>query len=167
MTITDEKYFREHSDVVQVSAYALHDVLHSLKNDNCECLVSKEDGHLIVHYCKKQSETSDDKSSACKDGNIEQDASIPRQQFDSLVSSILRKFPNASLSEFNGQSVIKYHGGQFDLKNIYLLSKHPNFVRLLEQDMRTLDNYDYILKCNMGEPMINLHDWNDISNSYK
>lgn len=55
MTITDAKYFREHSDVVQVTAYALHDVLHALKNDNCECLVSKEDGHLVVHYCQKPS----------------------------------------------------------------------------------------------------------------
>ncbi len=55
MTITDEKYFRTHSDVVQVTAYALHDVLHALKNDNCECLVSKEDGHLVVHYCQKPS----------------------------------------------------------------------------------------------------------------
>lgn len=70
MTITDIKYFREHSDVVQVATYVLHDVLHALKNDNCECLVSKEDGHLVVHYCKKRTKSTDDKSSACKDGNL-------------------------------------------------------------------------------------------------
>lgn len=71
MTITDAKYFREHSDVVHVAAYALHDVLHALKNDNCECLVSKEDGHLVVHYCKKRTESTNDKSSACTDGNLD------------------------------------------------------------------------------------------------
>ena len=71
MTITDAKYFREHSDVVQVAAYALHDVLHALKNDNCECLVSKEDGHLVVHYCQKRPASTDDKSPACKDGNLD------------------------------------------------------------------------------------------------
>lgn len=76
MTITDVKYFREHSDVVQVSAYALHDVLHALKNDNCECLVSKEDGHLVVHYCKKRTESTDDKSSACTDGNLDEEPMI-------------------------------------------------------------------------------------------
>lgn len=70
MTITDAKYFREHSDVVQVAAYALHDVLHALKNDNCECLVSKKDGHLVVHYCKKRIESTNDKSLACRDGNL-------------------------------------------------------------------------------------------------
>ena len=69
MTITDVKYFREHSDVVQVAAYALHDVLHALKNDNCECLVSKEDGHLVVHYCQKPTKSTDDKSLPCTDGN--------------------------------------------------------------------------------------------------
>jgi hypothetical protein len=53
MTITNHEYFRTHSDVVQVTAWALHDVLHALKNDNCECLVSKEDGNLVVHYCQK------------------------------------------------------------------------------------------------------------------
>lgn len=76
MTITDAKYFREHSDVVQVAAYALHDVLHALKNDNCECLVSKEDGHLVVHYCKKRTESTDDKYSVCTDGNLDAEPMI-------------------------------------------------------------------------------------------
>lgn len=78
MTITDEKYFREHSDVIHVTAYALHDVLHALKNDNCECLVSKEDGHLVVHYCRKHSKSADDKSLVCTDGNSKVKPSISK-----------------------------------------------------------------------------------------
>jgi hypothetical protein len=244
MTITDEKYFREHSDVVQVSAYALHDVLHALKNDNCECLVSKEDGHIVVHYCKKRKEKTDDKSSACTDcnsdseqtidlhdwndvsnkkiplneeifalledrqnpeklrpevivakmmpakrltwteskegyvlcydvpagnfnscngsqikywkpvdipvrtrlGNIEGMQPISKKEFDSLVSDVLEKFPDASLSEYDGRHVINYRGRQFDLENTYFLSKRPDFVRLLEQDMRSFNEYVRAIK---------------------
>ena len=76
MTITDVKYFREHSDVIQVAAYALYDVLHALKTDNCECLVSKEDGHLVVHYCKKCTESTNDKSSMCTDSNLDAEPMI-------------------------------------------------------------------------------------------
>ena len=84
MTITDAKYFREHSDVVQVAAYALHDVLHALKNDNCECLVSKEDGHLVVHYCKKRTESTNDKSSACTDGNLDTEPMIDMRDWNNV-----------------------------------------------------------------------------------
>lgn len=244
MTITDEKYFREHSDVVQVAAYALHDVLHALKNDNCECLVSKEDGHIVVHYCKKPSVSRDVKSSACTDGDsdaeqmidlhdwndvsntkiplnkeifalledrmdpeklrpeviiakmmpakrltwteskegdvlcydvpagnfhscngaqikywkdvnvpirtklrlIEEMPSISKKEFDSLVSDVLEEFPDASLSECDGHPVINYYGRQFDLENTYFLSKRPDFVQLLEQDMRNFKEYVRAIK---------------------
>lgn len=146
MTITNEKYFLEHSDVVQVAAYALYDVLHALKNDNCECLVSKEDGHLVVHYYKKRTESSDDKSSACTNNNIEEIPSISKSQFDLLVSDVLEKFQNASLSECDGHPVINYQGRQFDLENTYFLSKRPDFVILLEQDMRNFNEYVRAIK---------------------
>ena len=237
MTITDSKYFREHSDVVQVAAYALHDVLHALKNDNCECLVSKEDGHLVVHYCKKRTESTNDKSSACNDGNlnaepmfdlrdwnnvsytkiplneeifalledrmnpeklrpavivakmmpakrltwtenkegdvlcydvpsgnfhscngadikywkhvnapvrtrqgnIEEMPPISKEAFDSLVSDVLENFPGASLSECDGRPVINYCRRQFDLEDTYFLLKRPDFVQLLERDMRNFN----------------------------
>ncbi len=87
MTITDVKYFREHSDVVQVTAYALHDVLHALKNDNCECLVSKEDGHLVVHYCKKRSVSTDVKSSACTDGNLDAETMIDLHDWNDVSNT--------------------------------------------------------------------------------
>ena len=87
MTITDPKYFREHSDVVQVAAYALHDVLHALKNDNCECLVSKEDGHLVVHYCKKRPASTDDKSSACTDGNFDAEPIIDLHDWNDVSNT--------------------------------------------------------------------------------
>lgn len=87
MTITDAKYFREHSDVVQVATYALHDVLHALKNDNCECLVSKEDGHLVVHYCKKRTELTNDKSSACKDGNLNIESMIDLHDWNDVSNT--------------------------------------------------------------------------------
>lgn len=87
MTITDEKYFREHSDVIQVAAYALHDVLHALKNDNCECLVSKEDGHLVVHYCQKRTESTDDKSLACKDGNLNAEPMIDLNDWNDISNT--------------------------------------------------------------------------------
>ena len=244
MTITDSKYFREHSDVVQVAAYALHDVLHALKNDNCECLVSKEDGHLVVHYCKKRTESTNDKSSACNDGNlnaepmfdlrdwnnvsytkiplneeifalledrmnpeklrpavivakmmpakrltwtenkegdvlcydvpdghfyscngaeikywkpvnvpvrtrqcnIDEKPPISKEEFDSLVSQVLEKFPDASLSECDGHPVINYCGRQFDLEDTYFLSTHPHFVQLLEKDMRNFNEYVRAIK---------------------
>jgi hypothetical protein len=244
MTITDAKYFREHSDVVQVAAYALHDVLHALKNDNCECLVSKEDGHLVVHYCQKRPKSTDDKSSACTDGNldnepiidmrdwntasfteiplneeifalledrmhperlrpavivakmtpaksltwtdikegevlcydipegnfhscngadikywkhvnvpvrtrqcnIDEKPPISKEEFDSLVSQVLELFPDASLSECDGHPVINYLGRQFDLENTYFLSERPDFVKLLEQDMRNFNEYVRAMK---------------------
>lgn len=37
---------------VQVAPYALYDVLHALHNDNCRCVVTKEDGNLVVMYSK-------------------------------------------------------------------------------------------------------------------
>ena len=162
MTITDVKYFREHSDVVQVAAYALHDVLHALKNDNCECLVSKEDGHLVVHYCQKRPKSTDDKSIPCTDGNSEEKLVISKSQFDSLVSYVLEEFPDASLIERDGHSMIDYHGRQFDLESDYFLSVRPDFVRLLEQDMRSHDKFiDY--SHNIGEPMIDLHGRNELT----
>lgn len=87
MTITDEKYFREHSDVVQVAAYALHDVLHALKNDKCECLVSKEDGHLVVHYCQKPPKSTDDKSSACTDCNVDAEPMIDLHDWNDVSNT--------------------------------------------------------------------------------
>lgn len=87
MTITDEKYFKDHSDVVQVAAYALHDVLHALKNDNCECLVSKEDGHLVVHYCKKLSVSIDVKSTACTDGNLDAETMIDLHDWNDVSNT--------------------------------------------------------------------------------
>lgn len=76
-----------------------------------------------------------------RQGNIEDKPSISKSQFDSLVSDVLEKFPDASLSECDGHPVINYHGRQFDLENTYFLSKRPDFVQLLEQDMRNFNEY--------------------------
>ena len=46
-------YFVKNRETVQVVSYALYDTLHALRLDGCECVVSKEDGHLVVHYCKR------------------------------------------------------------------------------------------------------------------
>lgn len=70
---------------------------------------------------------------------IEKMLSISKKEFDSLVSDVLETFPDASLSECDGQPVINYHGHQFELENTYFLSKRPDFVKLLELDMRNLD----------------------------
>lgn len=48
-----EDYFVKNRETVQVVPYALYDTLHALRLDGCECIVSKEDGHLVVHYCKR------------------------------------------------------------------------------------------------------------------
>ena len=45
--------FVKYRETVQVVPYALYDTLHALKMDGCECVVSKEDGNLMVHYCKR------------------------------------------------------------------------------------------------------------------
>lgn len=87
MTITDEKYFRKYSDAVQVTALALHDVLHALKNNNCECLVSKEDGHLVVHYCQKHSASIDDKSLAWKDDNLDTESKIDLHDWNDVSNT--------------------------------------------------------------------------------
>ena len=74
-----------------------------------------------------------------RQGNIEEMPPISKKEFDSLVSDILETFPDASLSECDGQPVINYHGHQFELENTYFLSKRPDFVKLLKLDMRNLD----------------------------
>jgi hypothetical protein len=71
---------------------------------------------------------------------------LSKKEFDSLVSDVLEKFPDASLSEYDGRHVINYHGRQFDLENTYFLSKRPDFVRLLEQDMRSFNEYVRAIK---------------------
>ena len=48
---------------------------------------------------------------------------ISKEEFDSLVSDVLEKFPDASLSECDGHPVINYRGRQFDLENTYFLSE--------------------------------------------
>lgn len=46
-------YFVKNRETVQVVPYALYDTLHALTVHECECIVSKEDDHLVVHYCKR------------------------------------------------------------------------------------------------------------------
>lgn len=72
--------------------------------------------------------------------------SISKKEFDSLVSDVLEEFPDASLSECDGHPVINYYGRQFDLENTYFLSKRPDFVQLLEQDMRNFKEYVRAIK---------------------
>lgn len=77
---------------------------------------------------------------------IEEMPSISKKEFDSLVSDVLEEFPDASLSECDGHPVINYYGRQFDLENTYFLSKRPDFVQLLEQDMRNFKEYVRAIK---------------------
>lgn len=77
-----------------------------------------------------------------RQGNIEEMPPISKEAFDSLVSDVLEEFPDASLSEYEGHPVINYHGRQFDLENTYFLSTRPDFVLLLEQDMRNFNKYE-------------------------
>lgn len=47
-----DKEFIKNRETVQVAPYALYDALHALHNDGCMCVVSKEDGNLVIHYAK-------------------------------------------------------------------------------------------------------------------
>lgn len=50
--VSDEEYFIKHRESVQVAPYALYDVLHALQHQGIQCTVGKEDGDIIVFYCK-------------------------------------------------------------------------------------------------------------------
>ena len=50
--VSDEEYFIKHRESVQVAPYALYDVLHALQHQGIKCTVGKEDGDIIVFYCK-------------------------------------------------------------------------------------------------------------------
>ena len=39
---------------VEVAPYALYDVLHAFHRNDIECKVGKEDGNLVVFYCKRR-----------------------------------------------------------------------------------------------------------------
>ena len=58
-------YFVKNKETVQVVSYALYDTLHALMLDGCECIVSKEDGHLVVHYCKRPKVSCIDEPTSC------------------------------------------------------------------------------------------------------
>ncbi len=64
--VSDEEYFIKHRESVQVAPYALYDVLHALQHQGIKCTVGKEDGDIIVFYCKPR--RSNDQKPQCAEG---------------------------------------------------------------------------------------------------
>ena len=64
--VSDEEYFIRHRESVQVAPYALYDVLHALHHQGIKCTVGKEDGDIIVFYCKPRK--SKDPNPQCTEG---------------------------------------------------------------------------------------------------
>ena len=64
--VSDEEYFIKHRESVQVAPYALYDVLHALQHQGIQCTVGKEDGDIIVFYCKPR--RSKDQKPQCTEG---------------------------------------------------------------------------------------------------
>ena len=64
--VSDEEYFIKHRESVQVAPYALYDVLHALQHQGIKCTVGKEDGDIIVFYCKPR--RSKDPNPQCTEG---------------------------------------------------------------------------------------------------
>lgn len=64
--VSDEEYFIKHRESVQVAPYALYDVLHALQHQGIKCTVGKEDGDIIVFYCKPRK--SKDPNPQCTEG---------------------------------------------------------------------------------------------------
>lgn len=64
--VSDEEYFIKHRESVQVAPYALYDVLHALQHQGIKCTVGKEDGDIIVFYCKPRK--SKDQEPQCTEG---------------------------------------------------------------------------------------------------
>ena len=64
--VSDEEYFIKHRESVQVAPYALYDVLHALHHQGIKCTVGKEDGDIIVFYCKPRK--SKDPNPQCTEG---------------------------------------------------------------------------------------------------
>lgn len=64
--VSDEEYFIKHRESVPVAPYALYDVLHALQHQGIKCTVGKEDGDIIVFYCKPRK--SKDPKPQCTEG---------------------------------------------------------------------------------------------------
>lgn len=64
--VSDEEYFIKHRESVPVAPYALYDVLHALQHQGIKCTVGKEDGDIIVFYCKPRK--SKDPNPQCTEG---------------------------------------------------------------------------------------------------
>lgn len=64
--VSDEEYFIKHRESVQVAPYALYDVLHALQHQGIQCTVGKEDGDIIVFYCKPR--RAKDQKPQCTEG---------------------------------------------------------------------------------------------------
>lgn len=64
--VSDEEYFIKHRESVQVAPYALYDVLHALQHQGIKCTVGKEDGDIVVFYCKPRK--SKDPNPQCTEG---------------------------------------------------------------------------------------------------
>lgn len=64
--VSDDEYFIKHRESVPVAPYALYDVLHALQHQGIKCTVGKEDGDIIVFYCKPR--RSKDQKPQCAEG---------------------------------------------------------------------------------------------------